>query len=475
MNSILQVFKNKKMFFITVLGFSSGLPLALTGGTLQAWLTDSKIDITTVGIFSLVGFPYTIKFLWSPFLDNINLRIIGRRRGWAFIILTALIASEVFMAFLDPKASLGLLAFGAFLISFFSASQDIVVDALRTEILEKNEFGAGAGMYNMGYRVAMLISGAVALSMADHLPWREIYLSMALVQCLGLVAVYYSPEPTIAPRPILRFRQRVVEPFLDFFGRQGAWEILVFIMIYKLGTMMGSALSTRFLMDLQFSKTEIGAVSKVVGLVATILGTLTGGALMTRLGMLKSLWIFGALQALGMLSFILLAVIGQNYLAMALVIGTENFMIGLGVAAIQGFIMSVCSLQFTGTQFALMSSMAAITRVIFTSQSGRIVENFGWINYFIFSAALGIPGLLLLTQYKKWSTGDKTLLRPVKSLDLWLVGSFMSGLLVMCTEVFWRLSGHEVWGTYASSAGATIASSSLLLGIVVSRYSAKTA
>ncbi len=461
------------MLLITALGFSSGLPLALTGSTLQAWLTDSKVDITTIGIFSLVGFPYTIKFFWSPFLDNIKPWVAGRRRGWAFTILLALIASELFMAFLDPKASLGLVAAGAFLVAFFSASQDIVVDALRTEMLDKNEYGAGAGTYNMGYRIAMLISGAVALSMADHLPWREIYICMAGVQALGLVAVYYSPEPVIAARPLLKFRQRVVEPFLDFFSRQGAWEILIFVMIYKLGTMMGSALTTRFLMDLSFTKTEIGAVSKVVGLVATILGTLTGGALMVTLGMWRSLWIFGVLQSAGMLTFIILATVGHNYVAMAAVIGAENFMIGLGVAAIQGFIMSVCSLQFTGTQFALMSSMAAITRVIFTSQSGRIVEHFGWVNYFIFSACLAIPGLLLLTQYKKWSTGDKNIPRPVRSVDMWLIGSFMIGLLVMCSEVFWRLSGFETWGSYAASFGATVACISLILGVVFARLSLK--
>ena len=473
MSSAFKVFKNKKMLLITALGFSSGLPLALTGSTLQAWLTDSKIDITTIGIFSLVGFPYTIKFLWSPFLDIIQPKIMGRRRGWATIILGALIAAELFMAFLDPRASLGLVATGAFFIAFFSASQDIVVDALRTEMLDKNEFGAGAGTYNMGYRIAMLISGALALGMADHLPWREIYIAMACVQTLGLVAVYYSPEPIIEARPMMKFRQRVIEPFLDFFGRQGAWEILVFVMIYKLGTMMGSALTTNFLMSLDFTKSEIGAVSKVVGLVSTVVGTLVGGALMTRLGIKKSLWIFGALQALGMLSFILLAVVGRDHMAMALVIATENFMIGLGVAAIQGFIMSVCNVRFTGTQFALMSSMAAITRVIFTSQSGRIVESFGWVNYFIFSAALAIPGLLLLTQYNKWSTGDQTLLRPVRSIDLWLVGTFMLGLIIMCSEVFWRLSGLQSWGAYAAMTGAAMASLSLLLGIITSRMSAK--
>ncbi|MEQ1663753.1 MAG: AmpG family muropeptide MFS transporter [Bdellovibrionales bacterium] len=469
MRKIIELYANPKMLLITILGFSSGLPFALTGSTLQAWLTDANIDVATVGIFSLVGFPYTIKYLWSPFLDSIAPPFGGRRRGWAIIILIGLIASELFLATLDPSASLTWVGIGAFFVALFSASQDIVIDALRTESLEKIEYGAGAATFNMGYRISMLVSGAVALSMADHLPWRTVYLVMAAIQCIGLFVIYFAPEPQIKFEPIKTFHDRVINPFADFFRRVGVWEILAFVMIYKLGTMMGTALSTRFLMELGFTKTEIGAVSKVVGLIATIVGALSGGALMSRYGMKKSLWVFGILQSVGILTFIILAIVGNNHFAMVAVIGAENFMIGLGVAAIQGFIMSVCSLQYTGTQFALLSSLTAVTRVIFTSQSGRLVASFGWVNYFLFSAALAIPGLLLLTQYSKWSTGDHQALREVKKTDFKLILIFLSGLIIMCTEVLWRFMDHAEWGPYAAVGGAVISCLALLTGIIHSR------
>jgi PAT family beta-lactamase induction signal transducer AmpG len=292
---------------------------------------------------------------------------------------------------------------------------------------------------------------------------------MAVIQGIGLIVIYFTPEPQIQFAPSKTFHDRVIHPFTDFFRRVGAWEILAFVMIYKLGTMMGTALTTRFLMDLSFTKTEIGAVSKVVGLIATIVGALTGGVLMSRFGMKKSLWAFGILQSVGILTFIILAKLGNNHIAMAAVIGAENFMIGLGVAAIQGFIMSVCSLQYTGTQFALLSSLTAVTRVIFTSQSGRLVASFGWVNYFLFSAALAIPGLLLLTQYSKWSTGDHQALREVKNTDFKLILIFLSGLLIMCTEVLWRFMDHAEWGPYAAVGGAVISCLALLAGIIHSR------
>jgi len=219
MRKIINLFANPKMLLITVLGFSSGLPFALTGSTLQAWLTDANVDVATVGIFSLVGFPYTIKYLWSPFLDSISPPFGGRRRGWAMIILIGLIASELFLATLNPSISLTWVGIGAFLVAFFSASQDIVIDALKTESLEQNEYGAGAATFNMGYRISMLVSGAVALSMADHLPWRSVYLVMAVIQCIGLIVIYISPEPTIKFNPVKSFHDRVINPFTDFFRR----------------------------------------------------------------------------------------------------------------------------------------------------------------------------------------------------------------------------------------------------------------
>ena len=379
------------MATVLFLGFSSGLPLALTGATLQAWLTDAKVDLPTIGRFSLIGLPYTIKFLWSPLLDAYAPPWLGRRRGWALLTQMGLAGSLIAMSLLDPSTNL--LGFGivALLVSFFSASQDIVLDAYRTELLDPEERGAGAGVYVMGYRLAMLVSGAIALGMADHMSWRAVYLAMVAVLAVGAVAVWVSPEPNVPLPTYTRFTDRVLAPFLDFFRREGAMEILLFVMVYKLSTMMATSLTTTFLMSLDFTKTEIGAVSKVFGLIATIVGTLAGGALMTRLGTKRALWVFGALQALGGLSFIILANLGRNHTAMIAVITTENFLIGMGVAAISAFMMNVCSRQFTGTQFALLSSLTAVSRVVLVAQAGNLAQWLGWSGFFVFSVTLALP------------------------------------------------------------------------------------
>lgn len=463
---MVRVFANRRMATVLFLGFASGLPLYLTGATLQAWLTDAHVDLPTIGRFSLVGLPYTVKFLWSPLLDAYAPPFLGRRRGWALLSQIGLALSLAVMALLDPAAHLVTFAAVALVVAFCSASQDIVLDAYRTEILRPDELGAGAGVYVMGYRLAMLVSGAVALGMADHLPWRVVYLSMIGVLAVGAAAVWLSPEPDVPLPPYTRFSERVLAPFADFFRRAGAMEILLFVMVYKLSTMMATSLTTTFLMSLAFTKTEIGAVSKVFGLIATIVGTLAGGALMTRLGMKRALWMFGVLQALGGLSFILLAQLGRHRAAMIGVVTTENFLIGMGVAAISGFMMQVCSRQFTGTQYALLSSLTAVTRVVLVSQAGNLAANLGWPGFFVLSVALAAPGLLLLLKYDSWQMLPSAEAVRRSAWDRLAIAGFVAGLVLIASEPLWAALGVAHAGAMAAVSGAVLIGLVMAIGLV---------
>lgn len=464
-SSLKQVFISRRMATILFLGFCSGIPLSLTGGTLQAWMTDEGVDLATIGRFALVGLPYTAKFLWSPFLDSVPPPFWGRRRGWAFLLQMLLVGAIAAMTLVDPKTQLGELSLIALVLAFVSASQDIVVDAFRTEIVSKEELGAGAGVYVMGYRLAMLVSGALALLMADHLPWKTVYLILAGIMGLASLATVFAREPEIsatAQQDTRSWNERVTQPFLDFFTRAGAVEILLFVMIYKLSTMMATALTTTFLMNIGFSKTEIGTVSKVFGLIATIVGTLAGGAVMTRIGTKKALWIFGFLQSTAGLSFILISLIGYSPTMLAVVIFVENFLMGMGVAALQGFMMTVCSRQFTATQFALLSSITAVSRVVLVSQAGVLAEKFGWTQYFIFSTLLAIPGLLMLLRYDTWLSLE----RHALSLKDKVQGAcFVLGLTAIASEALWSWAGQKEIAPVAAWSGAVVIGVAVLLGL----------
>lgn len=402
MKSLLQLVSSRRMLSVLLLGFSSGIPLALTGATLQAWMTSEKVDLTLIGIFSLVGLPYTLKFVWSPLMDRYVPPFLGRRRGWMIAAQMALIASIATMAFLNPVTAPTTLAAVAFVVAFFSASQDIVVDAYRTEVLETEELGMGAGCYIMGYRIAMLVSGAIALILADHMPWKNVYLIMAAAMLVGVLTTLCSPEPRVEGKPPQSLIDAVVLPFVEFFKRPGVLEILAFIILYKLDVVVTTAMTTPFMLQTGFTKTDIGAVNKGFGLVATIIGTLTGGALMPRLGMRGSLWFFGVFQGVSGLSFVALAHMGHHYPMMITAIALENFCSGMGTAAYSAFLMSLCDKRFTATQYALLTSLMAFTRVLAGVPTGFLAKNVGWEVYFIIATSLMIPGLLLLTRYKKW-------------------------------------------------------------------------
>ena len=393
-----------RMLLMLLVGFSSGIPLGLTGSTLQAWLATEKVDITTIGLFSLVGLPYTWKFLWAPLLDRFAPGFLGRRRGWMLVFQVLLIFSIASMALGEPGVHPGGLALMAVAVAFFSASQDTVIDAFKTETLLPSEFGTGSGFYIMGYRLAMLTSGALALILADgHLTFPQIYLLMAGTMAVGVIASLLAAEPT-AGRVPKTLREAIIDPFVEFFGRRGAWEVLFFIIFYKLEVAVGTALMTKFFLDLGFTKTDIGYVTKLFGLIATIAGALLGGALIPVFGMLRSLWIFGILQGATNLLFYWCAHIGQNRTALILTIGGENFASGMGTAAYSAFIMSLCNRRFTATQYALLTSLMAMTRVLAGAPTGYLQQAVGWENFYLISTCLMAPGLLLLTRFRRWQT-----------------------------------------------------------------------
>jgi PAT family beta-lactamase induction signal transducer AmpG len=402
MKSIFKVFTSYRMFIVTILGFASGLPLGLTGGTLQAWMKTENIDLTTIGLFSLVGLPYTLKFLWAPIMDRYVPPLMGRRRGWMMLTQLGLILAIIALGFSDPTLTPQYVAFFAVCVAFFSASQDIAIDAYRTEVLHENELGAGAGVYIMGYRIAMIVSGALALIMSDHMSWSTVYLIMAACMATGLLASIFGPEPEVNMATPKTLGDAVYKPFAEFFKRAGAIEMLIFILIYKIDVAFAMALTTPFMMELGFTKTDVGAVLKGVGLIATIIGTLMGGALLSKWGIKKSLWIFGIFQAASGFTFFLLAKIGHSYPMMVAAISVENICSGLGTAAFTAFMMNICDKRYTATQFALLTSFMALTRIMVSTPSGFIAEKVGWEMYFIISILISIPGLLLLLRYDKW-------------------------------------------------------------------------
>lgn len=393
-----QLVANRRVVVSLLHGFSSGLPLALTAGTLQAWLATEKVDIKTIGWFSLVGLPYTWKFLWSPLFDRYVTRFLGPRRGWILLLQIGLFGTIVLMGFSNPVAHPYLLALIALAVAFLSASQDIVIDAYRTEILRPEERGPGAGAVTVGARIGLLTSGAVALILADHFSWRIVYLLMATGLGIGIVATLFGPEPEQPIRHPLSLRDAVVEPFKDFLKRPGALLILLFVVFYKFGDAFAVSLATPFLMDTGFTKTEIGTVFKGIGMAATIFGALAGGWIVARIGTYRSLWIFGILQAVSNLGFLAVAKTGANFPLLVGVIGFDQFAGGLGTAAFVAFLMSLCNVKFTATQYALLTSVMAIARVTVGVPAGYLVGAFGWPIFFVMSLFAAVPGLVLL----KW-------------------------------------------------------------------------
>lgn len=403
------------MAALLFLGFSSGLPLFLTSKTLQAWMTVEGVNLRSIGLFSLVGLPYSLKFIWSPLLDRFVPPFLGRRRGWLVLTQGALLLAIAAMALQQPRQALQFLAINALLIAFFSATQDIAADAYRTDVLEEREMGAGAAVFVLGYRVALLATGALALILADQIPWPTVYLLMSLLMAVGLLSSFWAPEPSEQERPPESLSDAVVLPFAEFFQRSGfirAVFMLVFIVLYKLGDALVNNMSTPFLLKTGFTQTDIGAIQGGMGLVATIIGTLAGGAILSKIGINRSLWVFGALQAVSNLAYLVLAQVGKSYPFLVLTINIENFCAGLGTAAFVAFLMSLCNQRFSATQYALLSSLMAVSRDILVAPAGGLAEATGWPLFFLLSIVAAIPGLLLLPIFAPWNPRLAPIPRP---------------------------------------------------------------
>lgn len=405
-------FKNlfdKKMLITFLMGFSSGVPLLLASGdTIKAYMTDANVDLKTIGLFSAVGLPYTYKFLWAPFMDRYPLPLLGLRRGWMIFTQILLIIPIFLMGSIDPVINTWWIALLAVSITFLSASQDIVIDAYRRELFYKEDekLGLAASYYTIGYRVAMLVTGAGAFYIAEYLSWKTCYQIMAGLMSIGIIATIFAPNIEKVHAIKHTLMESVVGPFKEYFKRRGAIEMLMFILLYKLGDNLASAMATPFYMKLGFSKPDIASIVKIAGVIATLVGGYLGGVGVLKLGTKKALVWFGLLQMVSTFVFSYLAMKGQDYGVLTFTIMFENFTGGLGTAAYAGFMASITSVQFTATQYALLTSLMAIPRVIFGSSTGYLAENLGWVNYFILCGAIAIPGLLLILRFNKWEKAD---------------------------------------------------------------------
>jgi PAT family beta-lactamase induction signal transducer AmpG len=386
------------------LGFASGLPLALTGGTLQAWATVAGVSLQDIGFLTLVGTAYTLKFLWAPVVDRYAPPILGRRRGWMALMQLALAASIATMGLFTPDRALLTLALLAVMVAFLSATQDIAFDAYSTDVLHKDERGAGAAVKVLGYRLAMLVSGGLALILADSwLGWGNMYVLMGGLMALAVLATLWAPEPERPAPPPRTLVQAVAAPLREFFTRRGALGLLVLIVLYKLGDAFAGALSTTFLLrGAGFTPTEVGTVNKLLGLAATVVGALAGGAIMSRLGLYRALMLFGVLQAVSNLGYWLVAVQPGNLPLMAAAVGMENLCGGLGTAAFVALLMALCRQEFSATQFALLSALSAVGRTYLAGPlTPPLVEHLGWPAFFLATVVIALPGLVLLRLWRR--------------------------------------------------------------------------
>lgn len=401
---------SRDMVVCTMLGFSSGLPLFILYNLLSAWLKAEGVDIKAIGLFALVGFPYTWKFLWSPLMDRFQIVMLGRRRGWMFVTQLVIMSTVVSIGQFSPQTDLTAIVVACGLLAFFSASQDIVVDAYRRERLSDANQAAGTAIFVNAYKLSTLVPGALALILSDFLPWSMVFFITALFMLPGLITTLLVDEPELIGAPPRTLRDAVVLPFKAFVESHG-WRqvilLLAFIFLYKLGDSMATALATPFYMDLGFSRTEIGIVAKNAGLWASLAGGILGVIWMKKTGVNRALWIFGVAQAAAILGFAVLAKTGTNLWVLGWVIGTEAFAVGLGTAAFTAFIAQSTDIRYTATQFALFTSLSAVPRTFINATTGFIVAHTGWFNFFLICTALAVPGLLLLPKVAPWRDANR--------------------------------------------------------------------
>lgn len=398
---------NGRMLAVLFLGFSSGLPLFTMLYLMQAWLAKSGVDIKALGLFALVGFPYTFKFLWAPLMDRYSIGPLGRRRGWMALTQLALFLVIGSMGMLDPRTQLPIIVLAAGAMTFLSSSQDIVIDAYRREILADHEQGLGAAVIVNAYKAAGLVPSALGLILADSLPWSTVFWVVGAFMLPGLVCTLLAPEPRIYGAPPKNMYEAIVLPFREFIARDGwrqALIIVAFVLLYKIGDSMATALATKFYLDIGFTTTQIGLAANATGLWASLAGGVVGGIWMVKMGINRALWVFGALQAVAILGFAWLAQVGPNQLLLAAVIGFESFAsLGLGAAALVAFISRATDPRYTATQYALFSSLAAVPRTFINSSVGFIVAETGWFLFFIVCFVLAIPAMMMLPKIAPWN------------------------------------------------------------------------
>jgi PAT family beta-lactamase induction signal transducer AmpG len=398
---------NVRMLAVLFLGFSSGLPLFTMLYLMQAWLAKSGVDIKALGLFALVGFPYTFKFLWAPFMDRYSIGPLGRRRGWMALTQLALFLVIGSMGMLDPRTQLPLIVGAAGLMTFLSASQDIVIDAYRREILADHEQGLGAAVIVNAYKAAGLVPSALGLILADTLPWSTVFWVVGAFMLPGLACTLLAPEPRVYGAPPKNMYEAIVLPFREFIARDGwrqALVIVAFVLLYKIGDSMATALATKFYLDIGFTTTQIGLAANATGLWASLAGGVVGGIWMVKIGINRALWVVGVLQAVAILGFAWLAHVGPSQLLLAGVIGFESFAsLGLGAAALVAFISRSTDPRYTATQYALFSSLAAVPRTFINSSVGFIVAETGWFMFFIVCFALAIPAMMMLPKIAPWN------------------------------------------------------------------------
>ena len=391
------------MLVMLLTGFSSGLPLLLTGSTLKFWMREEGLDLTTIGVFGLVGLPYTLKFVWAPLMDHLVPPFWGRRRGWMIMSQIVLMMAIASVAFTNPATDLGTIIIMCTLITFFSASQDIVLDAYRRESLKDEELGIGSSMFIYGYRIGMLVAGALAFFLADQdsISWQGVYVIMGAFMLVGILTTCFAPEPSVEEAPPSSFQEAVVGPFAEFFCRPQALLVLVFILLYKVGDSMGAEMISPFMVDLGVSKTRYATIVKLFGMASLIGGGLIGGLVVYRLGIIRSLWIFGILQMISTAGFTVLAMVGDHTVVLTAVIAFETISSGLGQTAYVAFMASITNKRFTATQYALLTSLMGVPRVIAGSTTGFLADSIGWEAFFLFCTAIAIPGLLLISKIEK--------------------------------------------------------------------------
>ncbi len=410
--SALAVYREPRLVAVLLMGFASGLPLALTFGTLSFWLAEVGVSRTSIGLFALVGVSYSVKFLWSPVIDRLAIpvmtRRLGRRRGWALLIQPALALAILGLGLTDPKSAPGMTALMAVVVAFLSASQDIVIDAYRIELLRPEEQGAGAAATQWGYRFGMLASSAGALYAASFGGWSLAYAAMAALMAVGMVTVWLTPEPGgVRPPEALPggralakaaawLRGAVLAPFADMLGRRGAATILGFVILYKFGDALAGTMSNPLYVALGFTKIEVANIGKVYGFVASLAGLALGGVVVYRIGVLRALLVCGALQMLSNLMYVAQAWAGHDLPTLALTIGVENLTGAMASAAFVAYLSGLCNLAFTATQYALLTSLAAVGRTTLSASGGALADWLGWTPFFVVATLACLPGLALL-------------------------------------------------------------------------------